>query len=134
MRPRLGLFAILAAFLALFAFAPVAVAQDDSDSDSESKPLSVGDFTLQGSATAGYRFAEFSGYVPQYREMFGLGRGPRLLDFTLYGQSNGKNPFADSFSLQLADLGGDPFPTAQFSISKQKLYDFRVSWRQSYYF
>ena len=47
---------------------------------------------------------------------------------------DGTNPFADSFSLQLSGLGGDPFPTAQFTVSKKKLYDFRANWRQSYYF
>ena len=38
------------------------------------------------------------------------------------------------FPFRSTSLGGDPFPTAQFTISKNKLYDFRVDWRQSYYF
>ena len=60
--------------------------------------------------------------------MINLGRGFRLLDFSLYGEAKrGKNPFADGFSLQLGSLGGDPFPTAQFAISKKKLYDFRAT-------
>ena len=121
----------VAALLALLALGPVAVAQDDS----ESKPLTVGTFNIQGSVTTGYRFNEINGYRPMYREMFDLGKRFRLMDFSVFGESKtGANPFADSFSLQLSGLGGDPFPTAQFTVSKKKLYDFRASWRQSYYF
>ena len=115
----------------LLMFAPFADAQDDS----QGAPIALGDFNLSGSATAGYRFDDIKGYAPQFREMFDLGRGFRLLDLDLFGESqDGKNPFADSFSLQTTSLGGDPFPTAQFTVSKNKLYDFRVDWRQSYYF
>src|SRR6202161_4721050 len=66
--------------------------------------------------------------------MVDLRSAPRLINLNLYGESKeGKNPFADNFSLQTTSLGGDPFPTAQFAISKSKVYDFRVDWRQSYY-
>ena len=41
------------------------------------------------------------------------------------------NPFADTYSLSASGLGGDSFPTAQLTVSKNKLYDFRVNWRQS---
>ena len=117
--------------LALLIFTPFACAQDGG----ESVPMAFGDFQLSGSATAGYRFTDIKGYVPQYQEMFDLQKGLRLLDFNLYGESEGtKNAFADDFSLQLSGLGGDPFPTAQLAISKKKVYDFRVDWRQSYYY
>ncbi|MBZ5695684.1 MAG: hypothetical protein LAN36_10030 [Acidobacteriia bacterium] len=111
--------------------APLAGAQNDS----EPAPLALGDFNLSGSATAGYRFDTVKGYEPKFRELFNLRSGFRLLDLNLYGESReGKNPFADSLSLQTTSLGGDPFPTAQFTISKKKVYDFRANWRQSYYF
>jgi hypothetical protein len=111
---------------------PLAYAQDDPD---EPKPINVGDFAISGSATAGFRFVDVKGYEPQYQEMFDLGKGPRLLDFNLNGVSaDQKNAFADVFSLQLSGLGGDPFPSAQFMVSKHKLYDLRVEWRQSYYY
>ena len=113
-------------------FAPLAGAQDESGATT---PLVLGDFNLSGSATAGYRFDDVKGYRPMFLEMFDLRNGFRLLDLNLYGESQeGKNPFADSFSLQTTSLGGDPFPTAQFMVSKKKVYDFRVNWRQSYYF
>lgn len=117
--------------LALVIFTPFAWAQDSP----ETVPMALGEFNLSGSATGGYRFTNVKGYQPQYQEMFDLGSGFRLFDLDMYGESQeGKNPFADDFSLQLSGLGGDPFPTAQFAISKKKVYDFRVDWRQSYFF
>jgi hypothetical protein len=128
MRSRIVSLALLAALLF---FAPRAIAQDDA----AKPPLTLGDFDIHGSATGGYRFTDVKGYQPQFQEMFNLGKGFRLLDFDFSGTSeNGKNAFADEFSLQLSGLGGDPFPTAQFTISKKKLYDLRVNWRQSYYY
>ncbi|MBZ5662671.1 MAG: hypothetical protein LAO08_19895 [Acidobacteriia bacterium] len=119
---------LVAGFLML---APLAGAQDNS----QPTPIVLGDFTLSGSTTAGYRFTDVKGYQPEYQEMLNLGKGFRVLDFSLYGEaSEGKNPFADEFSLQLGSLGGDPFPTAQFAISKKKVYDFRADWRQSYFY
>jgi hypothetical protein len=114
----------------LILIAPAARAQD-----APSTPIVLGDFDISGSATAGFRFETVKGYQPQFREMFDLGKGFRLLDLSLYGTAkDGENPFADSFSLQTTSLGGDPFPTAQFTISKHRVYDLRVDWRQSYYF
>jgi len=128
MRPHCRFFIIVVALLAV---APLAAAQDES----EGTPLVLGDFNIQGSTTAGYRFETLNGYAPEFRELFDLGRGFRLLDLNFMGDSqDGKNPFADTFSLQLSNLGGDPFPTAQFTVSKKKLYDLRVDWRQSYFF
>jgi opacity protein-like surface antigen len=128
MNPGVRFIQFLAGLLLLV---PYASAQDSS----QPAPIVVGDFALYGSATAGYRFTDVRGYRPQYQEMFDLGKGFRVLDLSLYGESReGKNPFADSFSLQVSGLGGDPFPTAQFAISKKKVYDFRVDWRQSYYY
>src|SRR5215831_707937 len=117
--------------VAVLFLSPLAFGQ----ADSEPVPMAVGDFTLSGSTTAGFRFESVKGYEPKYRELFNLGGGFRLLDFNLNGDAqDDKNPFADHFSLQLAGLGGDPYPTAQFAISKHNIYDFRADWRQSYYF
>jgi hypothetical protein len=115
----------------LLLFAPFAKTQEDP----EHTPIILGDFTIAGSATGGFRFEDVKGYQPQFQEMFDLGKGFRLLDFNLYGESrDARNAFADSFSLQMTSLGGDPFPTVQFAVSKRKLYDLRVDWRQSYYY
>jgi hypothetical protein len=123
---------VLWAAAVLLIFVPVMYAQDDAE---PTHPIVVGSFDLSGSATGGYRFETVKGYAPQFQEMFDLGKGFRLFDFNLNGVTAGeKNAFADVFSLQLSGLGGDPFPSAQFAISKHKVYDLRVNWRQSYYY
>ena len=99
------------------------------------EPVTLGGFNTQGSVTAGYRFTDVKGYEPMYLQLFDLQKGFRIPDFNMFGEAQeGTNPFADSFSVTTSGLGGDPFPTAQMSVIKNKLYDFRASWRQSYYY
>jgi hypothetical protein len=119
-------------FLAVLflAMVPALQAQDQS-----APPLTWGDFQVQGSAGVGYRFTDIKGYEPMYMELFNLRNGPRVNDFSLFGRAKeGSNPFADSFSLTLSGLGGDPYPGAQLNVSKDKVYDLRVNWRQSYFY
>ena len=110
---------------------PIAVfAQDDS-----TKPVVVGGFENTGSATFGYRFTDVSGYRPKFQQLFDLNSGARLLDFDLFGKAQeGKNLFADDYSLTASGLGGDPFTTAQLTVKKNRLYDLRVDFRQSRYY
>ena len=108
----------------------VLVAQDGTET-----PLKIGGFNTQGSATVGYRFDDVKGYVPMFQELSDLQRGFRLLDFNMFGEAeNGVNPFADTYSLSMTGLGGEPFETGQLAVSKTRLYDFRANWRQSYYY
>jgi hypothetical protein len=108
----------------------VSTAQDSY----ENAPVNFGDFKTQGSASFGYRFTDVKGFKPMYLEMINLRRGPRLMDFNLFGEAKeGTNAFADDYSLTMSGLGGDPFPTAQFSVTKHRVFDFRASWRQAYY-
>jgi hypothetical protein len=103
--------------------------------DSAEAPTTIGGFDTQGAVTVGYRFDDVKGYVPMFRELSGLERGFRLMDFSIFGEaSQGSNPFADSYSLSLSGLGGEPFEMGQLSVSKKKLYDFRVNWRQSHFY
>jgi len=100
----------------------------------EAPPITFGGFTNQGSVSVGYRFADIKGYQPMYYELIDLRPGPRLMDFNLFGEAvAGANPFADSYSISMSGLGGDPFPTAQLTVTKHRLYDLRVNWRQAYY-
>jgi hypothetical protein len=108
----------------------VLLAQDNTEG-----PLNVGGFSTQGSATVGYRFDNVKGYLPMFQELSDLQKGFRLMDFNMFGEAkNGVNPFADSYSLSMTGLGGEPFETGQLAVSKTGLYDFRASWRQSYYY
>jgi hypothetical protein len=98
-------------------------------------PLTLGGFETQGSVTAGYRFTEFRGREQKFLELFDLQKGFRLMDFNLMGRAKeGAVPFADSYSLSVSGLGGDPFPGGQLTVRKDKLYDLRVNYRQSYYY
>jgi hypothetical protein len=119
---------LLAALLALL---PLSRAQDNY----EVPPMTFGSFNSQGSVDVGYRFTDVKGYTPMYKELLDLESGPRMLDFNMFGEAKeGANPFADSYSLSLSGLGGDPFPTAQFTVNKKKVFDLRVNWRQADYF
>ncbi|MEI9815408.1 MAG: hypothetical protein WDO18_23375 [Acidobacteriota bacterium] len=76
----------------------------------ETKPMVLGGFENQGSATVGYRFTDVSGYRPKYQELQNLNSGFRLLDFELFGKAQpGANRFADNYSFVSAGVGGDPF-------------------------
>src|SRR2546427_8174076 len=99
----------------------------------ERAPLQLADFDTQGSVSLGYRYTEFKGREQKFLELFDLQKGFRLADFSLVGQAKeGAVPFADSYSLTMSGLGGDPYPGGQFTLRKNKLYDLRVSYRQSY--
>ncbi|HXJ16998.1 MAG TPA: hypothetical protein VNM68_07345, partial [Candidatus Polarisedimenticolia bacterium] len=98
------------------------------------EPLVIGNFDTQGSATFGYRFTNVTGSENKYRELFNLREGARLMDFSLFGHAApGVSRFADRYSLTMSGMGGDPFPMAQLTVSKDKLYDLRVNFRQAYY-
>ncbi len=98
-------------------------------------PKAIGGFENQGSVTVGYRFTDVNGYQPKFQELFDLRDGPRLLDFSLFGHAqDGKNRFADDYSLTLSGIGGDPYTTSQFTLRKSRVYDLRVNFRQSHYY
>jgi hypothetical protein len=116
--------AIVAAVLAV----PL-LAQDDD------KPLTIGDFQNSGSVTFGYRFTDVSGYKPEYQELFDMESGPRLLDFSLFGQiAEGKHSFVDDYSIVANGIGGEPWSTVQVNVRKKKLYDLRINFQQSHYY
>jgi len=103
--------------------------------DNTEAPLNLGGFNTQGSVTVGYRFDTVKGYVPMFQQLSNLQPGFRLMDFSMFGEAaKGAPAFADSYSVTLSGLGGEPFETAQVAVSKSHLYDFRANWRQSYYY
>jgi hypothetical protein len=113
------------------ALAPGLLAQDQE----QPHPLTLGGLETQGSVTVGYRFTDFKGREQKFLELFDLQKGFRLMDFNLMGHAKeGVSPFADSYSLNVSGLGGDPYPGGQLTLRKDKLYDLRVNYRQSYYY
>jgi hypothetical protein len=113
----------------LLAITPALEAQNQ-----DATPAQWGAFQVHGSAGFAYRFTDIKGYEPMYMELYNLRKGPRITEFNLFGRSNGTNPFADTFSLTSSGLGGDPYPGVQLNLSKSKVYDLRVNWRQSYFY
>src|SRR5688572_14045750 len=92
-------------------------------------------FETEGSVTAGYRFVDVAGRQQKYLELFDLRKGFRLFEFDLFGRAReGTNAMADSYSLNMSGLGGDPYPGGQFTASKTGVYDLRVNYRQHYYY
>ena len=70
-----------------------------------------------------------------FQQLFDMNSGFRVMDFSLFGRArDGTTPFADSYSLVVSGLGGDPFTTAQLTVKKKNLYDLRVDFRQSHYY
>lgn len=119
-------------YLAVFAMAGVLAAPVRAQDD---KPLVIGSFENSGSVTFGYRMTDFSGYKPEYQELFDLESGPRLLDFSLFGHvADGKKSFMDDYSVVANGFGGDPFSTLQVNVRKKKLYDLRINMMQSHYY
>ncbi len=103
--------------------------------DNGGAPLTWAGFDTQGSATVGFRFDDVKGYLPMFQELSDLNHGFRLMDFNMFGEAaKGANPFADSYSLSVAGLGGEPFEVGQLTVKKDHLYDFRANWRQSYFY
>ncbi len=98
-------------------------------------PLNWVGFENTGSVTFGYRFTDVSGYQPKFQELFNLREGPRLLDLSLFGKAKeGENRFADDYSLTASGMGGEPFASTQLTVRKNRVYDLRVNFRQSYYY
>ena len=55
-----------------------------------------------------------------FQELSGLEKGFRLMDFNMFGEAaKGANPFADSYSLSVSGLGGEPFETGQLSVQQE---------------
>ena len=116
----------------IWPFCPAAISQTPAQ---QREPVLLWDFETTGSVNFGYRFTDIKGREQKFRELLNLQQGPRLFDFNLHGRApEGVSPFADSFSLNMSGLGGDPFPGGQLTVRKNGLYDLRVNYRQSYYY
>ncbi len=80
-------------------------------------------------------YADVGRYKPTFTQMFDLNSGFRLMDLSLFGRAKpGDDKFADSYSLTLSGLGGDPYTTAQFTARKAHVYDLRVNFQQSRFY
>jgi hypothetical protein len=122
-------FTAVLGFTFTISIAPALLAQDSEPT------INWGGFQNTGSATVGYRLDSISGRKEMFQQLFNLNSGFRLFDFDITGRAKqDSNLFADTYSFTASGLGGDPFPSGQFTISKANVYDFRANFRQSYYY
>src|SRR5215467_2054701 len=86
----------------------------------QDKPVPIlGGFENQGSVTAGYRFTDISGRRDKYLELLDLRSGFRVNEFDLFGRASEKGSgLADTYSVNVSGLGGDPYPGGQLAISR----------------
>jgi opacity protein-like surface antigen len=97
--------------------------------------VSAAGMDVHGSAEVGYRFTDTSGSSQTFHQLFDLSEGTRLFGLELRGEARADHaPIADTFVFSASGLGGDPFPTLQFTARKARRYDLRVNWRRSRFF
>lgn len=107
------------------------VAAQEPAASSASAPSPGSATTVQGSLDLGYRFRDVSGSMDSYRRFADLGSGPRLVGFDLFALTPSGAAPIDRLSISGAALGGDPFPSLDFSMRKTHRYDVRAMWRRS---
>ncbi len=94
--------------------------------------FSLAGYRWGGDIELGYRFTDIEGRS-RFKEVSNLTGGLKLFDFTLWGNDPQKKGLADSFRLNLRDLG-DPFPSGRLEVKKSKVYDFAATYREYKYF
>ncbi|MBI2817335.1 MAG: hypothetical protein HYX72_10375 [Acidobacteria bacterium] len=145
--PRMLLF--VAVLLLLLPAVPCVVAQESAESAqggpvsgaSETPaggtpaPLTLGDYTLSGSGSFGYRFLNLEGNHAKYNQLLNLQEGFRVFsaDFSLQPTEGGTGWF-DRMWVTTQGLGGDPFPTIRAVIRKADQYELRTGYRSTQYF
>jgi hypothetical protein len=97
--------------------------------------IDIGNYNVQSSVEAGWRYSNFTGNEANYDTMVNLHSGVRLLNFSLGMRSlNHQGSFFDNFSLTGFGFGGDPNDVARLNISKNKWYNFDATFRRDKYF
>lgn len=118
----LALLMVQAALLA----APVA-----GQSASSPEGVDNGNYNYQGTFEFGYRFVDTNGNSSVYDTFVNQQQGPRLLEQTLSIRSlNHEGTVYDSLFLSSFGWGGDPENASRLRISKNKWYNFNMTFRR----
>lgn len=95
----------------------------------------TGGYNVMNSFETGYRFRTIDGNSGKYRSDVNFGNGIRLLASSLTVNSkDGHGKYFDELTLTTLGLGNDPFQQANLRISKNKLYQYSLLWREDDYF
>jgi len=94
-----------------------------------------GDYNYTQSFELGYRWSLVGGNLGEYRSDVNYGNGVRLLGSSLTVNSReGHGHLFDEILLNTTGLGNDPYESAVLRISKNKLYRYDMTWRESFYY
>jgi hypothetical protein len=115
----------LALLFVLSLLVAVAAAQD------EPQGVDNGNYHYQGSFELGYRAVGINGSQPVYDTFVNQQQGPRLLDQTLNMRSlNHDGALFDNLFLSSFGWGGDPENASRLRMSKNKWYNFNMTFRR----
>ena len=108
-------------------FLSPAVAQTGSEG------IENGAYQYQGSFELGYRFVNSLGSQSVYDTFVNQHQGPRVLDETLSARSlNHEGSLFDNLFVSSFGWGGDPENAARMRMSKNRAYDFNMSFRRDH--
>lgn len=128
----------IAILMALFFAATVRAQlpnQGPMQASSESTGKTTGNYSIQQSIELGYRDSMIGGNINNYNTYENLGSGFRLFDYNVEMRSlNHQGILFDNLSFDNFGYGGDPNTVTRLRIDKNKLYDFRASFRRDEYF
>jgi len=90
---------------------------------------------FEGNFLISFRDVDVGGSEAKYRQHYNLQTGPRLFDLNiLFEPISGLKKFVDHMEVNVNHLGGDPFETMRFSLTKYGTYDFKYQRRKATYF
>lgn len=97
--------------------------------------INIGNYNVQSSIEAGWRYSDFTGNQANYDTFVNLQQGARLLDFSLDVHSlNHNGGLFDQLSVTGFGFGGDPNDVARLRMSKNNWYNFDATYRRDKYF
>lgn len=91
------------------------------------------DRVITGSIDVGYRWTTNGGNPDAYRTVVNLGEGPKVFTFDL-SIVNPSGKCYDKLTLFGLGWGGDPNQSTRLDVSKQRLYDLHVDYRNIAYY
>jgi hypothetical protein len=115
--------------LIVFVIAPATASAQNDPTPAEG--VDNGNYNYQGSIELGYRFVNTNGSDVVYDTFVDQHQGPRVLDQTLNLRSLNHQGFLfDNLFMSSFGWGGDPENATRMRISKNKIYNFNLTFRR----
>lgn len=122
----------LALRLCMFCFGlTLALGAQAQDNAAPAEGVDNGNYNYQGSIELGYRFVDTNGAGNVYDTFVNQQQGPRILDQTLSMRSLNHEGFLfDNLFLSSFGWGGDAENATRMRVSKNKIYNFNLTFRR----